>query len=82
MPQTTNTKIVTFANDTAVMTVGENIEEATNKLQQAINVVNPWTKQWHIILNMTKSVHVNFTNQKVGYIQLTNHGNPLPYANR
>jgi hypothetical protein len=40
VPQTPNTKIATSAGDTAVMAVGENIEEATEKLQQAINAVN------------------------------------------
>jgi hypothetical protein len=40
VPQTANTKIATFADDTAVMAVGENIEEATDKLQQAINAIN------------------------------------------
>jgi ABC-type dipeptide/oligopeptide/nickel transport system ATPase component len=39
-PQTASTKIATFADDIAVMAVGENIEEATDKLQQAINAVN------------------------------------------
>jgi ABC-type dipeptide/oligopeptide/nickel transport system ATPase component len=32
VPQTANTKIATFADDTAVMAVGENIEEATDQL--------------------------------------------------
>jgi hypothetical protein len=45
VPQTANTKTATFADDTAVMEVGENIDEATDKLQQAINAVNSWTKQ-------------------------------------
>jgi hypothetical protein len=31
--QTANTKIAIFADNTAVMAVGENIEEATDKLQ-------------------------------------------------
>jgi hypothetical protein len=43
------------------MVIGENIEEATGKLQQAINAVNSWTKRWLIVLNEIKSVHVNFT---------------------
>jgi hypothetical protein len=42
--------IATFADDTAIMALGDNIEEATDRLQQAINVVNSWTKQWRIIL--------------------------------
>jgi retron-type reverse transcriptase len=35
VPQTPDTKIATSADDTAVMSAGENIEEATDKLQQA-----------------------------------------------
>jgi hypothetical protein len=72
---------VTFADDTAVMAVGENIKKATAKLQQAINVINSWTKQWHIILNEIKSVHVNFTNQKVRYIEVTINGHQIPHLN-
>jgi hypothetical protein len=53
VPQTANTKIATFADDTAVMAVGENIEEATDILQQAINVVSSCTKQWGIINQFT-----------------------------
>jgi hypothetical protein len=79
--QTADTKITTFADNTAVMAVRENTEEATDKLQQAINAVNSWTKQWRIILNEGISVHVNFTNRKVGYIQVTISGNPIPYVN-
>jgi hypothetical protein len=37
IPETANTKIATFADDTAVMAVGENIEEATAKLQQLLD---------------------------------------------
>jgi hypothetical protein len=32
-------------------------------------------------LNEIKSVHVNFTKWKVGYIQVTINGNSIPYAN-
>jgi hypothetical protein len=49
VPQTAHTKIATFTDDAAVMAVGENIEEATDKLQKTINLVNFWRKQWRII---------------------------------
>jgi hypothetical protein len=81
VPQTANTKIATFADDTAVMAVGEIIEEATDKLQQAINAINSWTKQWRVILNEIKSAHVNFTNRKVRYIRVTIDGNRIPLSN-
>jgi hypothetical protein len=58
------------------MEVGENIDEATDKLQQAINAVNSWTKQWRIILNEIKWVHVNFITRKVGYTQEAINGIP------
>jgi hypothetical protein len=51
VPQTAITKTATFADDTAVVAV-----------QQDINAVNSWTKQWRIILNEIKSVHMNFSN--------------------
>jgi hypothetical protein len=72
---------VTFADDTAVMAVGENIEEATAKLQQAINAINSCSKQWRVILNEIKSVHVNFTNRKVRYIEVTINGHQIPHSN-
>jgi hypothetical protein len=81
IPETANTKIATFADDTAVMAVGENIEEARAKLQQAINAINSWTKQWRIILNKIKPVQVNFTNRKVRYIEVTINGHQIPHSN-
>jgi hypothetical protein len=81
VPQTANTKTATFADDTAVMAVVENIKEATDKLQQAINAVSSWAKLWRIILNEIKAVHVNFTNRKVDYMQVTINSNQIPPSN-
>jgi hypothetical protein len=80
VPQTANTKIRPSLM-TLVMAAGENIKEATNKLQEAINVVNFWAKQWCIILNEIKLVLVKFTNRKVGYIQVTISGKQIPHSN-
>jgi hypothetical protein len=62
------------------MELCENIEEATDKLQQAINSINSLKKQWRIILNEIKSVHVNFTTRKVCYIIVTITGNHIPHS--
>jgi hypothetical protein len=35
-----------FADDTAVMAVGETAENSTRKLQSAVNKVAIWTKKW------------------------------------
>jgi carbamoylphosphate synthase large subunit len=38
--------VATFADDTAVMAVGDSFEEATEKLQRAVDQVNNWTRKW------------------------------------
>jgi archaellum biogenesis protein FlaJ (TadC family) len=62
MPE--NNTTATLADDTAILAVGNSNEEATEKLQQAVNQINNWTKRWHIKLNEAKSIHVKFTNKK------------------
>jgi len=54
--------VATFADDTAIMAVGGDVEEATDKLQGAANEINNCTRQWLIKLKADKSIHVNFTN--------------------
>lgn len=81
IPQTNGTTIATFADDTTVLAVEENIVEATNKLQHAINKISTWTEKWRIKLNETKSVHVNFTNRKTHHIPIKIGSNRLPHSN-
>ena len=50
IPQPAGTTVATFADDTAIMAVGADVEEATETLQAA-NTINNWTKQWLIKLN-------------------------------
>jgi ABC-type dipeptide/oligopeptide/nickel transport system ATPase component len=57
--------MATFADDIAVMTVGEIVESSTRKLQSAANKVAIWTRKWRIKLNESKSVHIDFTNKKI-----------------
>lgn len=59
-----NIKLATFADDTAVLAVGNMIEETTANLQGAVNKINVWTRPCHIKINESKSVHVNFRNRK------------------
>jgi hypothetical protein len=61
LPQPEGTTVATFADDTAIMAVGDDVEDATDKLQLAADKINNWTKQWLIKLNEDKSIHVNFT---------------------
>ena len=82
LPNLEGTTIATFADDTAILATGNNISEATTKLQKTTNSVNNWTKTWRIKLNETKSVHVNFTNQKVNnWIPVVLNSQQIPHAN-
>ena len=60
IPLTEGTTMGTFADDTAIISVGDTIAEANNKLQSAIGRINIWTKRWRIKLNETKSVRVYY----------------------
>jgi hypothetical protein len=57
--------MATFADDTAVIAIGETVECSTRKLQSAVNKIAIWTRKWRIKLNESKSVHIDFTNKKI-----------------
>ena len=70
--------MATFADDTAIMAVGNNVEEATEKLQRVVDNVNKWNL---IKVNEAKSVHVDFTNKRYHHKAITIHGKVLPHSN-
>lgn len=81
IPQERNCVVATFADDTAILTTGDTIESATEKLQHAINKVHGWTNSWRIVLNESKSTHVNFTYKKVDRLPVYLNSAQIPYAN-
>jgi hypothetical protein len=72
------TIVATFADDTAILAIGDNNSESTQKLQLAITEVQRWTRKWRIKLNKTKPVHIDFTNQRVEHkpIYINHHAVP------
>jgi hypothetical protein len=80
MPTTSNSTMARFADDTAVMAIGETIDISTRKLQSAVNKVAIWTRKWRIKLNESKSVHIDFTN-KIRQQPIFINGTKVPYAN-
>lgn len=68
IPKSKEVKIATFADDTAILATGDNVEESTSKVQRAAKAVSNWTKKWRIKLNETKSIHINFTNRRINRI--------------
>lgn len=81
LPLTEGTRLATFADDTAITTIGDEADIAANKLQIALNDVSCWTKKWRISLNETKSVHINFTNKRINTVRVYINRKEVPYAN-
>ena len=46
IPQPEEASVATFADDTAIMAVGDSFEKATEKLQRSVDQVNNWTRKW------------------------------------
>jgi hypothetical protein len=74
--------MATFADDTAVMAVGETVDISTRKLQSADNKVDRWTRKWLIKHHDSKSVYTDFTNKKIGQKPIFINGTQVPYAKR
>lgn len=81
IPKLEHDTIATFADDTAILAIGKNHEEAARKLQISVNKISNWSKQWRIKMNESKSVHINFTNKKKEYLPVNINNTQIPYAN-
>jgi hypothetical protein len=81
VPTTSNSTMATFTNDTAVMAIGETVESSTRKLQSAVNKVAIWTRKWRIKFNESKSVHIDFTNNRIKQQSIFINGTKDPYDN-
>jgi len=46
-----------------------------------MNQIQKWTKKWHIQLNESKSVHINFTNRRFEHVTGTINNQKVSYAN-
>lgn len=80
-PALENNIIATFADDTAVLAVGENNKESTETLQRAMTKIQNYTKKWRLKLNEAKSIHVDFTNKKIDHKPVYINGQEIPYSN-
>ena len=58
-------KLATFADDTTLLTTGQDVVISTRLLQKASNTIHEWTKKWKIKHNEDKSAHINFTNKRL-----------------
>lgn len=78
IPTTVNTKIATFADDTALLAVDENPQIASEHLQNHLNTLKNWLDTWRIKVNETKSVHITFTTRHVDCPEVRMNDTPLP----
>jgi len=80
LPQPEEATVTTFADDTAIMAVGDSVKETTEELQPAVDKVNNWTRKWLIKLNEAKSVYVDFTNTRCQNTPITKN-DVIPHSN-
>lgn len=60
-PNSANTLLATYADDTAILTRSPNPVEASQQLQHHLNAIEIWLKRWRIKINAEKSLQVSFT---------------------
>jgi hypothetical protein len=70
-----------FADDTAIMTIGDNAAEASEKLQTVVTQVHDWMEKWRVTINEFKSTHINFTNRNIEYVPIRLNRLEVPYVN-
>ncbi|KAL4142644.1 hypothetical protein QTP88_005062 [Uroleucon formosanum] len=61
IPQTPNTLLATFADDTALLSTSDDISKAAHNLQHHTSLIEAWRKNWLIKINESKSTQVTFT---------------------
>jgi hypothetical protein len=81
LPRTLYSTTAMFADDTAVMAVGECNENLTKKLQSSLNKIAIWTKKWRFKLNESISVHIDFTKKLITQRPIYTNGTQIPHAN-
>uniref|UniRef100_A0A0A9YSX4 Putative RNA-directed DNA polymerase from transposon X-element n=2 Tax=Lygus hesperus TaxID=30085 RepID=A0A0A9YSX4_LYGHE len=81
LPEREENTTATFADDTAILAVGNDNHESISKLRRSISRLQDWTAKWRIKMNEAKSVHVDFTNRRISYIPIHLNSKVIPYAN-
>lgn len=59
--RTPNTLLVTFTDDTALLSTSNDISIAAHNLRRHISLIEAWCKNWLIKINERKSTEVTFT---------------------
>lgn len=60
-PTSSNTEVALFADDSAIYSSSDKIENVIVNIQNHLDEIQKWAKKWKIVLNPTKSTAVIFT---------------------
>ena len=82
IPNTGNTLMATFADDTAILASHVDPVVASKYLQETLNKISDWLSKWRIKANQTKSVQITFTNRKGDCPPVKLNNKNLPQENR
>lgn len=75
IPHSNDTHLVTFADDTAVLSFNSDSNYSTKSFQDYLNELQNWCKLWRVKMNEEKSTHVTFTLRPIN-------GLPLSFDNK
>jgi len=73
--------VVTFADDTTSIAVGDTVEKATEKLQITVEELIKWISKWLVNLNEAKSIYVDLTNKRCQHIPSTINDKVISHSN-
>lgn len=69
IPQTQNTNLATYANDTSILSANTNSVEAFQALQLHLDLIGNWSTKWRIKINAEKSCPFHPQQNKYTYSQ-------------
>uniref|UniRef100_A0A2S2Q5T5 RNA-directed DNA polymerase from mobile element jockey n=1 Tax=Sipha flava TaxID=143950 RepID=A0A2S2Q5T5_9HEMI len=78
MPNSTNTTMASYADDTLILSPGNDTAQSSIFLQNHLNLIENWATKWRIKINPEKSVHVNMTPKKTECPSLYFQGSLIP----
>jgi hypothetical protein len=80
IPQSPNTALSTFTDDTAILSNHSNRITASTKLQTHLQSIEKWTRKWKIKINKEISKHVTFSVRRGSCPHLTYNRIVIPQA--
>lgn len=68
----------TYADDTAFLTIADTPAEASQTMQQQLDLLNTWHKRWNISVNSDKSTATTFATRRGNCPSVSLDGSPIP----